>query len=144
MRKTATLLKIRKGLRKTGKKTKREWRRAAPPLLLLRFQLRRRGRRRWGGTRKGGFFLKEFLHRSKSDGRSNNHKFWSSISFSAMKEKKPIKHGGQNAQGSVSKDPKCSNPLNLGSEGQKLKESGSGGLGKKMAAGKPTNGVRSS
>ncbi|TQD90559.1 hypothetical protein C1H46_023905 [Malus baccata] len=80
----------------------------------------------------------------QSEGRSSNHKFWSSISFFAMKEKKPIKQGGQNAQGSVSKDPKCSNPLNLGSEGQKLKESGSGGSGKKMAAGKPTNGVRSS
>ncbi|TQD74905.1 hypothetical protein C1H46_039578 [Malus baccata] len=52
-----------------------------------------------------------------------------------------MKQGGQNAQGSVSKDPKCSNPLNLGSEGQKLKGSGSGGSGKKTGAGKPTNGV---
>ncbi|CAN6581858.1 unnamed protein product [Malus baccata var. baccata] len=94
-----------------------------------------------GRNSKRWVFLKEFLHRSKSEGRSSNYKFWSSISFSAAKEKKPMKQGGQNAQGSVSKDPKCSNPLNLGSEGQKLKGSGSGGSGKKTGAGKPTNGV---
>ncbi|KAM1442652.1 hypothetical protein ACFX1T_010207 [Malus domestica] len=94
-----------------------------------------------GRNSKKWVFLKEFLHRSKSEGRSSNHKFWSSISFSAAKEKKPTKQGGQNTQGSALKDPKCSNPLNLGSEGQKLKGSGGGGSGKKTAAVKPTNGV---
>ncbi|KAH0994388.1 hypothetical protein GBA52_018252 [Prunus armeniaca] len=37
--------------------------------------------------------------------------------------------------------PKFSNPLNLSSEAQKSKGSGSGGSGKKPVAGKPTNGV---
>ncbi|XP_060167268.1 uncharacterized protein LOC132598423 [Lycium barbarum] len=40
-----------------------------------------RGSKRW-------VFLKEFLYRSKSEGRNNTHKFWSGISFSPVKEKK--------------------------------------------------------
>ncbi|CAK9188007.1 unnamed protein product [Ilex paraguariensis] len=36
-------------------------------------------------------FLKEFLYRSKSEGRNNTHKFWSSLSFSPAKEKKSDK-----------------------------------------------------
>ncbi|KAL3538252.1 hypothetical protein ACH5RR_001618 [Cinchona calisaya] len=32
-------------------------------------------------------FLKEFLYRSKSEGRNNGHKFWGSLSFSPVKEK---------------------------------------------------------
>ncbi|KAL7257652.1 hypothetical protein ACSBR1_003877 [Camellia fascicularis] len=38
---------------------------------------------------KGWVFLKEFLYRSKSEGRNNGHsKFWSSISFSPIKDRK--------------------------------------------------------
>ncbi|XP_021821297.1 uncharacterized protein LOC110762889 [Prunus avium] len=92
-----------------------------------------------GRNSKRWIFLKDFLHRSKSEGRSN-HKFWSSISFSTAKEKKPTKQSAQ-TQGSVSKDPKFSNPLNLSSEAQKSKGSGSSGAGKKPVTGKPTNGV---
>lgn len=33
-------------------------------------------------------FLKDFLYRSKSEGRNNGHKFWSSISFSPVKDRK--------------------------------------------------------
>ncbi|KAL2490405.1 Protein of unknown function (DUF1645) [Abeliophyllum distichum] len=40
-----------------------------------------RSSRRW-------VFLKEFLYRSKSEGRNNGHKFWGSLSFSPVKEKK--------------------------------------------------------
>ncbi|KAI3448523.1 hypothetical protein Pfo_005188 [Paulownia fortunei] len=40
-----------------------------------------RSSRRW-------VFLKEFLYRSKSEGRNEGHKFWGSISFSPVKDKK--------------------------------------------------------
>ncbi|KAM1055558.1 hypothetical protein FF1_029087 [Malus domestica] len=46
-----------KGVTKNGEKTKREWKRAASPLLLLRFQLRHRGHRQCRGTRKVGFLI---------------------------------------------------------------------------------------
>lgn len=39
-----------------------------------------RSSRRW-------VFLKEFLYRSKSEGRNNGHKFWGSLSFSPVKDK---------------------------------------------------------
>ncbi|WCJ43031.1 hypothetical protein M5689_023797 [Euphorbia peplus] len=42
-----------------------------------------------GRNSKRWVFLKDFLYRSKSEGRSNN-KFWSNISFSPAKEKKPL------------------------------------------------------
>ncbi|XP_059652326.1 uncharacterized protein LOC132299613 [Cornus florida] len=41
-----------------------------------------------GRSSKRWIFLKEFLYRSKSEGRNNGHKFWSSISFSPVKDKK--------------------------------------------------------
>ncbi|KAL0454740.1 UNVERIFIED_CONTAM: hypothetical protein Slati_0813200 [Sesamum latifolium] len=40
-----------------------------------------RSSRRW-------VFLKEFLYRSKSEGRNEGHKFWGSLSFSPVKDKK--------------------------------------------------------
>ncbi|KAF5739899.1 hypothetical protein HS088_TW12G01110 [Tripterygium wilfordii] len=45
-----------------------------------------------GRNSKRWVFLKDFLYRSKSEGRasSNNKKFWSTITFSPVKEKKPI------------------------------------------------------
>lgn len=33
-------------------------------------------------------FLKEFLYRSKSEGRNNGHKFWGSLTFSPVKDRK--------------------------------------------------------
>ncbi|XP_010259372.1 PREDICTED: uncharacterized protein LOC104598833 [Nelumbo nucifera] len=43
-----------------------------------------------GRSSKRWVFLKDFLYRSKSEGRGNSKdKFWSSISFSPAKEKKP-------------------------------------------------------
>lgn len=41
-----------------------------------------------GRSSKRWVFLKEFLYRSKSEGRNNTHKFWSGISFSPVKDKK--------------------------------------------------------
>lgn len=42
-----------------------------------------------GRNSKRWVFLKEFLYRSKSEGRnSTGHKFWSSLSFSPIKDKK--------------------------------------------------------
>ncbi|KAE8687268.1 hypothetical protein F3Y22_tig00111022pilonHSYRG00383 [Hibiscus syriacus] len=46
-----------------------------------------------GRSSKKWVFLKDFL-RSKSEGRSNNKFFWSTISFSPTKEKKPEKGRG--------------------------------------------------
>ncbi|PIN08832.1 hypothetical protein CDL12_18589 [Handroanthus impetiginosus] len=41
-----------------------------------------------GRSSKRWVFLKEFLYRSKSEGRSEGYKFWSSLSFSPVKDKK--------------------------------------------------------
>ncbi|XP_019186168.1 PREDICTED: uncharacterized protein LOC109180908 [Ipomoea nil] len=41
-----------------------------------------------GRSSKRWVFLKEFLYRSKSEGRNNPHKFWGALSFSPVKEKK--------------------------------------------------------
>ncbi|KAH7542975.1 hypothetical protein FEM48_Zijuj02G0132600 [Ziziphus jujuba var. spinosa] len=87
-----------------------------------------------GRNSKRWVFLKDFLYRSKSEGRSNN-KFWSTLSFSPAKEKKTM---NQHIQGSVSKE-KISNPSNGASETQKGKGGGGQTSGKK--AGKPANGV---
>lgn len=94
-----------------------------------------------GRNSKRWVFLKDFLYRSKSEGRSNN-KFWSTISFSPAKEKKPTNQTLPG--GSVSKEIKFSNPSNAVSETQKEKGKGGGGQssssGKKLA-GKPANGL---
>lgn len=85
-----------------------------------------------GRNSKRWVFLKDFLHRSKSEGRSNN-KFWATISFSSSgKEKKPMK-GGLQHQGSVSKEPL--------EAAQKPKGASGSAPGKKPVAGKPANGV---
>ncbi|KAI3445387.1 hypothetical protein Pfo_002052 [Paulownia fortunei] len=41
-----------------------------------------------GRSSKRWVFLKEFLYRSKSEGRNEGHKFWGSLSFSPAKDKK--------------------------------------------------------
>lgn len=88
-----------------------------------------------GRNSKRWVFLKDFLYRSKSEGRSNNN-FWSNISFAPVKEKKS---GGTNQ--SVGKQ-KLINPLvkvKRSSEGKKAK--GTVGAKKDGGAGKPANGV---
>lgn len=95
-----------------------------------------------GRNSKRWVFLKDFLYRSKSEGRSNN-KFWSTISFSPAKEKKTTRETVPG--GLVSKEIKFSNPSNGVSGTQKEKGKGGGGgqsgsSGKKSAA-KPRNGV---
>lgn len=57
-----------------------------------------------GRSSKRWIFLKEFLYRSKSEGRSElGHKFWGSLSFSPVKEKEkklaPLKVKEEGAEG---------------------------------------------
>ena len=80
-------------------------------------------------------FLKDFL-RSKSEGRSNN-KFWSTITFSPTKDKKPATSTNQNNLATpVSKEKACdSNQGNVNGPCETPKS-----WAKRMT-GKPTNGV---
>uniref|UniRef100_A0A5B7AG66 Uncharacterized protein n=1 Tax=Davidia involucrata TaxID=16924 RepID=A0A5B7AG66_DAVIN len=81
-----------------------------------------------GRNSKKWIFLKDFLYRSKSEGRGNNkEKFWSSISFSPLKEKKL---SSPSLTPSSSRDEKT----------QKQKRSKQVPA-KKSVARKPTNGV---
>ncbi|GFY89033.1 stress response NST1-like protein [Actinidia rufa] len=81
-------------------------------------------------------FLKEFLYRSKSEGRNNGNKFWTSISFSPVKDRKapapPLTEPIASSKG------KTSNP-DGGNSDKKAKKP------KKQAAttgiGRPANGV---
>ncbi|XP_022999190.1 uncharacterized protein LOC111493647 [Cucurbita maxima] len=91
-----------------------------------------------GRNSKRWIFLKDFLYRSKSEGRSSNHKFWSNISFSSAKEKKPTTNQATSTSTSTSSSTKqkATKP-----SAQKVK-GGSGQVpAKKPTAGKPTNGV---
>ncbi|KDP23409.1 hypothetical protein JCGZ_23242 [Jatropha curcas] len=84
-----------------------------------------------GRNSKRWVFLKDFLYRSKSEGRSNN-KFWSNISFSPAKEKKPINTPTMQVPASKEKVT-TSNASTLTMESQKVKGNGQGK--------KPVNGV---
>ncbi|XP_015570540.3 uncharacterized protein LOC8269804 [Ricinus communis] len=83
-----------------------------------------------GRNSKRWVFLKDFLYRSKSEGRSNN-KFWSNISFSPAKEKNKSMNTTTSVQAAPSKD-KVSN---VSMESQKVKGNGHG------SSKKPMNGV---
>jgi hypothetical protein len=85
-----------------------------------------------GRSSKRWVFLKDFL-RSKSEGRSNN-KFWSTISFSPIKDKKSNSNN-QNLQPQMTKEKSCNSQRNGSSS-----SSSSHGWSKKMT-GKPMNGV---
>jgi hypothetical protein len=85
-----------------------------------------------GRSSKRWVFLKDFL-RSKSEGRSNN-KFWSTISFSPIKDKKS-NSTNQNLQPQITKEKSCNSQRNGSSS-----SSSSHGWSKKMT-GKPMNGV---
>lgn len=92
-----------------------------------------------GRNSKRWVFLKDFLYRSKSEGRSSNHKFWSNISFSSAKEKKPTTN--QAASTSTSSSTSSTKQKATKPSAQKVK-GGSGQVpAKKPATGKPTNGV---
>ncbi|GAU21521.1 hypothetical protein TSUD_34840 [Trifolium subterraneum] len=62
-----------------------------------------------GRSSKRWVFLKDFL-RSKSEGRSNN-KFWSTISFSPIKDKKSNSNN-QNLQPQITKEKSCNSQRN--------------------------------
>lgn len=81
-----------------------------------------------GRSSKRWVFLKEFLYRSKSEGRNNGHKFWSGISFSPVKDKKLEKIA-------THKTPPATDSANT-SETKKGKQNGNTKEGKK----KPVNG----
>ena len=86
-----------------------------------------------GRSSKRWVFLKDFL-RSKSEGRSNN-KFWSTISFSPTKEKKP----GSTSSGVVQESKeKLSNVSSGGSENQRSsKNKPVNGIGKRRVPPSP-------
>lgn len=91
-----------------------------------------------GRSSKRWVFLKDFL-RSKSEGRSNN-KFWSTISFSPTKEKKPAGGGSKTSASSAVQESKekLANVSNGGgSENQRSSSSGKNkpmnGIGKRRA-----------
>lgn len=112
-----------------------------------------RSSRRW-------VFLKEFLYRSKSEGRNNGHKFWGSLSFSPVKDKIKMEKFmnpkiPSNFSGNSSKEKNTtaasletpSTESTASSEGKKPKQSSTGGgtkEGKKKMGnnnGKAVNGV---
>ncbi|OAY43974.1 uncharacterized protein LOC110620046 [Manihot esculenta] len=85
-----------------------------------------------GRNSKRWVFLKDFLYRSKSEGRSNN-KFWSNISFSPAKEKKSTRPASLQVPAATKE--KVANASAVSMENQKVKGSG-------MPSGKkPVNGV---
>ncbi|KAL6500278.1 hypothetical protein OROHE_025644 [Orobanche hederae] len=82
-----------------------------------------------GRNSKKWIFLKDLLHRSKSEGRTNSkERFWSAISFSPAKEKKKKSSLSPALSPSSSRDEKKG--------GNETKEAG-----KVPACGKPANGV---
>ncbi|KAL6515937.1 hypothetical protein OROGR_019242 [Orobanche gracilis] len=82
-----------------------------------------------GRTSKKWIFLKDLLHRSQSEGRTNSkERFWSAISFSPAKEKKKKSSLSPALSPSSSRDEKKG--------GNETKEAG-----KLPAWGKPANGV---
>ncbi|KAL3849712.1 hypothetical protein ACJIZ3_011594 [Penstemon smallii] len=88
----------------------------------------------YGRNSKKWIFLKDLLHRSKSEGRANNkERFWSAISFSPAKEK-------QNTASCSSPSP--SPALSPSSSRDEKRGKGELKKGRKVsAAGKPANGV---
>ncbi|CAK7340571.1 unnamed protein product [Dovyalis caffra] len=92
-----------------------------------------------GRNSKRWVFLKDFLYRSKSEGRSTN-KFWSNISFSPAKEKSKQQSGSVQFGVSKEKASNKNNGSNAGGESQKVK--GNSGQGSSSSSGKkPVNGV---
>lgn len=99
-----------------------------------------------GRSSKRWVFLKDFL-RSKSEGRSNN-KFWNTLSFSPVKEKRDKERPGGSASSSTSKEgkvPSLSSAFRVAGsflDAEKIRKgSGSGGgSGKKSGGKRPVNG----
>lgn len=85
-------------------------------------------------------FLKEFLYRSKSEGRNNtnnnSHKFWTSVAFSPVKDKKVVLADSEGSGGGDAEKKKAAKQ----EKGKEPKKAGTGaGAG---GGGKPSNGVR--
>ncbi|KAL6964664.1 hypothetical protein U1Q18_041766 [Sarracenia purpurea var. burkii] len=90
-------------------------------------------------------FLKEFLYRSKSEGRNNGHKFWSSISFSPVKDKKvptqPLTDSVSSSEGKTPSSSVKSNSESGNAEKKKAKQCGKESKKAAGVSGKPSNGV---
>ncbi|XP_030477135.2 uncharacterized protein LOC115694156 [Syzygium oleosum] len=99
-----------------------------------------------GRSSKRWVFLKDFL-RSKSEGRSNN-KFWNTLSFSPVKEKRDKERPASTVSSSTSKPskvPSLSSAFGvagsfLDAEKTKKGGSGGGGSGKRSGGKRPVNG----
>lgn len=89
-----------------------------------------------GRSSKRWIFLKEFLYRSKSEGRSPG-RFWTSISFSPVKEKLKEKNTTTSST-NTSSTKETTTPGSVTLEKQKVKQSVQNTKGK--AAGKSSNG----
>ncbi|EXC13335.1 hypothetical protein L484_012763 [Morus notabilis] len=88
-----------------------------------------------GRNSKRWLFLKEFL-RSKSEGRSNNKYFWSTMSFSSQaKEKKPMNTTKNDNNNNTNNPSTSSNVNEVSLDAQKAKRSG------QSSAKKAVNGV---
>ncbi|XP_052195057.1 uncharacterized protein LOC127803074 [Diospyros lotus] len=89
-----------------------------------------------GRNSKKWIFLKDLLHRSKSEGRENNKdKFWLSISFSPAKEKKLASPSLTPSSSRDEKEKRRSEP-------QKQKRGSKQLAAGKTATGRPANGIR--
>ncbi|KAK4339720.1 hypothetical protein RND71_041182 [Anisodus tanguticus] len=85
-----------------------------------------------GRSSKRWVFLKEFLYRSKSEGRNNTHKFWSGISFS------PVKDTKNSSIDTAKLKQKGNTNTNNTKEGKKKFVNGSGiGIGKRRVPPSP-------
>ncbi|KAM3219245.1 hypothetical protein P3L10_023776 [Capsicum annuum] len=93
-----------------------------------------------GRSSKRWVFLKEFLYRSKSEGRNNTHKFWSGISFSPVKDKKLDKittpKGDKNSATDTSETTKKGKQNGNTKEAKKKPVNGSG-IGKRRVPPSP-------
>ncbi|GLU16782.1 hypothetical protein SLE2022_331970 [Rubroshorea leprosula] len=94
-----------------------------------------------GRNSKKWIFLKDLLYRSKSEGRGNGkEKFWSSISFSPSKEKKPPTPPTLNPSKENKTAPSAPNAADSQKQKQKQKPNKQAAP-KKVSSGKPANGI---
>ncbi|GLU07299.1 hypothetical protein SLE2022_242620 [Rubroshorea leprosula] len=94
-----------------------------------------------GRNSKKWIFLKDLLYRSKSEGRGNGkEKFWSSISFSPSKDRKlipPSLNPLKENKPAASSAPNATESQKKKQKQKKIRQTS----GKKVASGKPANGV---
>ncbi|CAN4110981.1 unnamed protein product [Withania somnifera] len=90
-----------------------------------------------GRSSKRWVFLKEFLYRSKSEGRNNTHKFWSGISFSPVKDKKLEKMATHKTEKTSESDTSESSKKGKQTKEGKKKPVNGSGIGKRRVPPSP-------